>query len=273
MATATLRPGAPYFPPEPGKKPAAVLAVLVHLVFLGILVFGLRWSSKVPEAVVVELWNQSPSVQPVQPAPPAPPPPQPVQKAEPPPPPPKVEPKPAPEPEPPRVVNRKPDIAVEKEKKLPVKKELPKPPPKEEKALKPPPKEEKPLKFDQTQSIKDQLARELQSTAKPAEKPAVSAPAPSAAPVADAGYMSKLAAAIRGRIVLPDNLVGNPEAVFEVIQLPTREVLSVRLLKSSGNKNLDDAWERAIRGASPLPPPDRPGQFSRELKLTFRPKD
>jgi len=262
MATATLHPGAPYFPPEPGKKPAAVLAVLVHLVFLGILVFGLRWSSKAPEAVVVELWNQSPSVQPAPPAPP--PPPQPVQKAEPPPPPPKVEPKPAPkpEPEPPRVLNRKPDIAVEKEKKLPVKKEPPKPPP----------KEEKPLKFDQTQAIRDQLQRELQ-TAKPAAEKPVSTPAPQPAASPDAKYMGKVAAAIRSRIVLPDNLVGNPEAVFEVIQLPTREVLSVRLLKSSGNKALDDAWERAILKASPLPPPDRPGDFSRELKLIFRPKD
>jgi colicin import membrane protein len=124
------------------------------------------------------------------------------------------------------------------------------------------------------QAMRDEAARELQ-TAKPAPKPPVSAPPPAGAPIADPSYGNKVAAAIRSKIVLPDNLVGNPEAVFEVIQLPTREVLpgSVRLRKSSGNKALDEAWERAIYNASPLPPPDRPGQFQRELILTFRPKD
>ena len=78
---------------------------------------------------------------------------------------------------------------------------------------------------------------------------------------------------VRGNIVLPPDLAGNPEAVFLVAQLPTGEVLSTKLARSSGHKGYDDAVERAILKSSPLPRPERPEIFSRELKLTFRPKD
>lgn len=74
-------------------------------------------------------------------------------------------------------------------------------------------------------------------------------------------------------IVLPLDIKDNPEAIFDVVQLPTGEVLSVRLRKSSGNKTYDDAVERAILKSSPLPRPDRPEQFSRVLQLNFRPHE
>jgi len=61
--------------------------------------------------------------------------------------------------------------------------------------------------------------------------------------------------------------------IFDVVQLPTGEVLSARLRKSSGNKAYDDAVERAILKSSPLPRPDRPDQFRRELQLKFRPQE
>ena len=66
---------------------------------------------------------------------------------------------------------------------------------------------------------------------------------------------------------------GNPDAVFLVVQLPTGEVLSTRLAKSSGHRGYDEAVERAILKSSPLPRPDKADQFERELRLTFRPKD
>jgi colicin import membrane protein len=50
-------------------------------------------------------------------------------------------------------------------------------------------------------------------------------------------------------------------------------VFSARLRKSSGNKDYDDAVERAILKSSPLPKPDRPDQFQRELTLKFRPRE
>ena len=256
MTTASIQPGAMNgalggFPPDPGTKPAAVLAVLVHVAFFSILVFGLRWNTKAPDAVVVEIWS-TPAVEPRVEPPPAP-------KIEP-----KVEPKPLPKVEPkvePRAV-RKPDIAVEKEKPKPVKKEEPKPEPK--------------FKMDQSKAINDELQRELQKVSADREKAAKAAPPPPAGgPVIDAGYANRIRQRIKSNIVVPPDMIGNPEAVFEVIQLPTGDILqsAVRLRKSSGNKGYDDAVERAILKSSPLPRPDRPDQFQRQLELKFRPQD
>ena len=78
---------------------------------------------------------------------------------------------------------------------------------------------------------------------------------------------------MRSQWILPPDLQGNPEAVFDVVQLPTGEVLSVRIARSSGNRAYDAAVERAILKSSPLPLPASRELFSRELKLTFRPQD
>ena len=86
-----------------------------------------------------------------------------------------------------------------------------------------------------------------------------------------ADYISKIQGKIRGNIVLPRGIQGNPEAIFEVAQLPTGEVLSVKLKKSSGVKALDEAAERAILKSSPLPKPDNPALFARVLELKYSP--
>ena len=78
---------------------------------------------------------------------------------------------------------------------------------------------------------------------------------------------------MRGNWILPQDLQGNPEAIFLVTQLPTGEVLLIKLLKSSGNPAYDAAVERAILKSSPLPLPSDQALFDRELKLTFRPRD
>lgn len=85
------------------------------------------------------------------------------------------------------------------------------------------------------------------------------------------GYANKIRGKIRGNIVLPPTLQGNPEAQFEVNQLPTGEVLSVKLKRSSGNPALDSAIERAILKSSPLPKPDDPAQFQRTLEIKYKP--
>lgn len=249
---------------EPGQKPAAVLAVIVHLALFAFLVFGLRWSSKPPGAVVVELWA-APVVAEAQPA--------------------RVEPKPEPRPEPkpvarvePRVTPppkpvaaKKPDIAVEKEKK-PVRKEEPKPVRKEEpKQVR---KEEPKLQIDARTRMQEQLARETQSLAQDRQKREVAQPAPPAgATTIDAGYANRIKNKIKGNIVLPGEISGNPEAIFDVIQLPTGEVLSVKLRRSSGYRSYDDAVERAILKSSPLPRPDSAAQTPRQLELKFRPQE
>ena len=86
-----------------------------------------------------------------------------------------------------------------------------------------------------------------------------------------ADYAAKIRGKVRGNIVLPPSIQGNPEAVFEVSQLPSGEVLDVRLKRSSGNPALDSAIERAIRKSSPLPKPDDPALFQRTLEIRYRP--
>jgi colicin import membrane protein len=251
---------------EPGLARSIAFAFSVHIVLLAALVFGVRWQSHLPETVVVELWE----------APPAPP----VQEVEPPKPAPEP-PKPAPEPprtaaEPePRVPA--PDIAVTAPKELKLKPETTlKPKPKPKPAAKPKPEPDTArVKAETQQRLREELARE-QATIKAEREEAEmrellarSASATRSKALAD--YEAKIRGKVRGNIVLPPDLEGNPEAIFAVVQLPTGEVLSVKLLKSSGHKGYDDAVERAILKSSPLPKPEQADVFARELRLTFRP--
>jgi colicin import membrane protein len=240
---------------EPGGPASAALAVLVHVLLLFVLVVGVRWQASRPEAVVVELWDTPPAMeQEPAPAPKAAPPPEPKPE-------PKIEPKPEPKVEP---KPAKPDIAVAREKK---------PPPKKEPKKKEEPKEEPSLKFDPTERIREQLAREMEALKQPRERAEAARPAPPAAPVIDAGYAEKIRVRIKPNIVVPADIKGNPEAIFDVAQLPTGEVFRVQLRKSSGHAAYDEAVERAIWKSSPLPRPDRSEQFLRELQLKFRPQE
>jgi colicin import membrane protein len=105
---------------EPGLAQSVALAAAVHVLLALVLLFGVRWQSRPPEAVAVELWT--------------PPPPPVVEKVEPPKPQPRVEPTPPPKPEP---VIEKPEIVEKaapkpKPKPEPLKKVEPKPEPKPE---------------------------------------------------------------------------------------------------------------------------------------------
>lgn len=88
----------------------------------------------------------------------------------------------------------------------------------------------------------------------------------------EADYMALIQARIKARINYPDRAPGNPEAVVAVTQLPTGEVTKVRLIKASGVAAWDDAVQRAIWAASPLPK-KKDGTVSRDLELRFRPKE
>ena len=125
--------------------------------------------------------------------------------------------------------------------------------------------------LDQQKAVQDQRARAEAEANQIAQLKAEQASA--ARNRGLAGYISKISGKIRGNIVLPAAIRGNPEAVFEVTQLPSGEVINVKLRKSSGNKPLDDAIERAILKSSPLPKPDQPDLFQRVLELKYRPLD
>jgi colicin import membrane protein len=254
---------------EPGQMASALLSGAVHLLLLAVLVFGVRWQNRPPEAVQVELW--------------APPPPAPVVEAPKPEAAPKVEPAPPPKPEP---VIPKPEIV---EQKAPPPK--PKPPPKAEpkpEPVKPKPAPKPVAKVEQKPpppkpvarpeplkprvDFREELLREQASLQINRDRDNLNNLAREASAKSLAGWMDKVRAKIRGNIVLPD-VKGNPEAIFDVVQLPSGEVLTVKLRKSSGHRAYDEAVERAIHKSSPLPKPDRPDQFRRDLELRFRPLD
>lgn len=261
---------------EPGKFASAVLAVLVHLALFALLFFGVQWRSAEAPAVEVELWNSLP---PMHPAPPPvveppvkpetveePPPPEPVkeQAVEEPKPVPKVEPKPVP----------KPDIALKQEKLKQEKLE------KEHQEQLKAEKIKKEQAADRAQEKKDraeQLRKEQQmiqaQREAAAEESRLDAQRATAQSRAIDEYVGRIKSKIRSNIVSPDSVLGNPEAVFEVVQLPSGDILSAKLLKSSGNPAWDAAVERGILKSSPLPKPPEPRLFSRNLRLSWKVKD
>ncbi len=243
---------APIRPPSnpAGKRISIALAVAVHLLLAAFLFYGVNWQTKAPEAVEVELVRAAPDPAPVPVAvPPAPTP-------EPPPPAPAPEPKPAPPPP-------KPEIAIKE-------KEKPKPPPKPVPA--PTPRVD-PFQ-EQLKREAEQLTQRKQAETAAQELAQVKAgQAAAARNKAIADYLGRIRGKIRGNIVLPPEIKGNPEAIFEVTQLPSGEVISVRLKKSSGNAALDAAVERAILKSSPLPKPEQSDVFDRLLNIPYRPRE
>ena len=98
--------------------------------------------------------------------------------------------------------------------------------------------------------------------------------AKSTAPKADAGYVAAITAAIKSNTAYGGSttMPGNPKAVFKVEQLPTGEIMSVRLVKSSGVPEFDRAVENGIKKASPLPK-KKDGTVERTLDVNFSMKD
>jgi colicin import membrane protein len=231
---------------EPALLRSFMLAAAMHAGLIALMVLGVHFQSHPPATVEVELWDTSP------------PPPQvelkPVVKPEPPPPPPKVEPqKPV----------AKPDIAVQKK---------PEPKPK----AKPEPKRDR----DFEKRMREQLAMEQRAVAVQDEqrrerelKDLIAKREADARSRALAAWTDKIRSKIRGNIILPRDIPGNPEAVFDVALLVTGEVLSVKQTRSSGYPVYDEAVYRAILKSSPLPKPDNPALFERRLELRFHPRD
>ena len=259
-------------PEEPGKKYALAFTVLVHVLLLAFLFLGVQWKRSKPEVYEVELW--SPTPRPAQIVQPPPPPPEPEVKPQP-----KPEPKPVPKVEPPPV--KKPEIVVKEEKKKP---EPPKPEPKKPEPPKPEPKKPEPPKPEaKPKPDFDKMLAQETAQLKSSAKSAATAQQMANAAAAEAeqrassnkrgkaDYANKIRGKIRGNIILPPSIQGNPEAVFMVEQLPTGEVLSVKLKRSSGNGVLDRAIETAILKSSPLPKPDDPSLFERTLEIKYRP--
>jgi colicin import membrane protein len=238
---------------EPGRFAAGTLALLVHAVFFGLLVFTVNWQSHAPQPIAVELWSNLPPL------------PQPrIQPAQ------RPEPKPEPvaekaEPPKPKVEPVKPEIAL-KDKKADKRREEKKHKAEQEK-LKQLALKESQEKAAEVRRQEEQMAlmRDMQAREAAAQTRQVN------------DFKARINAKIRrylnNQACLPLN---NPKAAYDVTLMPTGQLLlDPKLVKSSGSTQCDAAIERAIRRAEPLPLPPDTALFSqfRELHLEFRPND
>lgn len=294
--------GAPYrVPPEPSRLPAFLLAVAVHAVLLGFLYFGVSWQSSEPVAVEAEVWDMSvqAAAAPELPPPPAP---EPEPEPEPAPPPRPVEPPPVERPTP-----VAPDIKLQREKERKEKeqrelaekreleqkrKELAEQKKKEEaerekkELAKKEAERKKAQQLAAAKAAKEKAAREKAEAARldkirqedlkrmAGAMGSTGSAAKSTAPRADAGYVAAITAAIKSNTAYGGSttMPGNPKAIFKVEQLPTGEIMSVRLVKSSGVPEFDRAVENGIKKASPLPK-KKDGTVERVLDVNFSMKD
>jgi colicin import membrane protein len=248
------------------------LSLLVHVVFLGILIFSFNWKAVQPANIAqVELWDSIPVVQE-----------KPVVKPEPPKPEPRPEPRPEPKPEP-KPEPPKPESVPEPKAVIQVKKEPEKPKPvekpKEKPKEKPPEKKvEKKPEPDPLAELKKQMLEE-QMELRPQPAPAAPSPSP-AESAAMQGEVDKYISAISRKIRQNVNRqvcgTGKPELELEISLMPTGEVIGTpRLLKGSGLSACDDAVVRAVLQSQPLPVPTEANLFARfrDLRLKFRPND
>jgi colicin import membrane protein len=236
-----------FAPPRPqGTGPALSWALLAHLLLLGALAWGVSWKREATVASVeAELWSSLPqqAAPKLQEAPP-PPQSQPTVKVEPPP-------------------TKAPDIAIEKQKpKPPPKVETqpePKPDPKPEvkPTVQPEPKvnkvaEERKLaeqREAERQKNLDRMAGLAGGTAAPGTQGTA---AQSSGP--SSGYAGLIKGRVRPNLVFTGTDSGNPMVSIEVRLAPDGTVLGrPRVLKSSGNKEWDEAVVRAFEKTEVLP--------------------
>jgi colicin import membrane protein len=255
----------PYSVPRAGGSGRAIaLAVIVHALLATLLFFGVRWQSSPPAVLQAELWSATPQT--------AAPPPRAI------PPPPKVvapvpETRVAPEPPPPKadIVERAP-VKAEPPKKPPVKVEAPKPQPKPQ--PQPVAKVEPPKKPEPTKAAKpaveappSDLANLLASANGPTTS--VGRDQQTSGPRGSDTYIARLVTAIRSQMRYPASASGNPVVTMRIEQLPNGEVVNVTVTKPSGVQAFDEAVERAIRAASPLPRDEHGKVPERSLNLNY----
>jgi colicin import membrane protein len=305
MSTLSLQGADPLRPRPPGGMGrGALLALGVHALLVVALAVAVNWRSQTPQTFSAELWSATPQVAapravestpvPAPPPPPPPPPPAPTPRVATPAPPPTVDPQIAIDKA--RQEKEKADRQrAEREKaardKL-AKAELEKA--EREKAererqaaarakadaqakaqAEAKAKREQQEKLEQ-QAEEQRLAKQREDNLKRmmGQAGATGAPGSTGTALRDAApsasYAGKLIARIKPNILLTETISGNPAADVEVRASPTGTILARRLVKSSGNKDWDDAVLRAIDRTADLPR-DTDGRVPPVLVITFTP--
>ncbi len=237
------------------KAISSALALVIHGLFLALLIFNINWKKPEPAAMVAELWSNLPSPKSEVPPPPPPPP-----KVEPEPPQPKAEVKPAPKVEPKPEPKAEIDLREKKEKERKAKEEFAEKKKQQEKELAEKNRREEQDKQAKAAAESKRLAQEQADALK---KLAAQQAAAQASEIDK--YRQAISARIKRFLVEPPNIQGNPVTELDIVMLPGGEVLDVRTKKASGQSAWDNACERAIRRAQPLPVPTSP-----ELMKVFR---
>ena len=295
MSAATMSLGGtdPLRPvPPAGMGRGALLALAVHALLVVALAVSVSWRSQTPQTFSAELWASTPQVAapraeqstPVAPpAPPPPPPPAPAPRTAPPPPTPDAQ------------------IALEKAQREKAEKA---------KAEREKAERDKQARAEREKAEREKAERERQAAAKAkteaqakreaqeqreqqaeeqrlakqrednlkrmlGQAGATGAPGSTGTALKDAApsasYAGKLIARIKPNILLTEPVSGNPAADVEVRASPTGTILSRRLVKSSGNKDWDEAVLRAIDRTAELPR-DTDGRVPPVLVITFTPQ-
>ncbi|WP_297574854.1 cell envelope integrity protein TolA [uncultured Deefgea sp.] len=299
-----MKPNQSNYPSE-HQGLALVLAIAMHLLLLGLLLFSVQWKTKQPDPVVVELWGAPPPA-PVR---------QPVVEAKPER---KVVAKVEPQIDPIKV----PDVVTEKIQAKPTAKPTPTPTPT--------------VKPTATPSAKPTAKPTPVATAKPsvAPPPAKASVAPKKAEVKKAevkkpkselesalgfdnllgadtqskpnpnakaggkvggtgdtvgatggagkgkgsgvgeGYARGVGQDIKQKIVYtPSNQ--NPRVTYKIHLLPSGEIRQIELIKASGDPKWDEAVKRAIQLYAPFPKPPAGATFNdyRDIRWEFSPKE
>lgn len=241
---------------EPYRLSAGLLALTVHALFFAVLVLGVRWQSQHADSYSVELWESlpvqelvvEPALQPAEALP---------QEAAPP-----REVTPPREAAPPaaKPAQQKADIEFKDKKVV--------------KDSKPPQPSAKELR--QRKLLEEQRMLEAYAEKRRDEEQARVRAEVQRATAAEMGrYQDMIRSKIRHNIVMPPDVKPGISVEFKVVLLPDGSVLDAVRLKNSGNPAYDEATERAIYKAQPLPIPTDPllKQRFRELRLTIRPED
>jgi colicin import membrane protein len=239
--------------PEPYRFSAGLLALTVHLAFFAVLYFGVHWQSRTPESFVVEMWDNLPDTEAV------------PEQA--PPPTAKMEPKPPSRVVAPALPPVKADIEVrDKNKKADAKEKLSK----KDKA-KAEARQEAERKELEAYEMRN---RKLDQQRVQAEQERVRAEVSVAMQVQVERYQDLIRNKIRRKMKMVADVPASAEAIFKVTLLPDGTLVDDPVLvKSSGFPAYDNAAERAILAAEPLPVPTDLSlqKLFRELKLSIKP--
>ncbi|WP_434631462.1 TonB family protein [Chromobacterium sp. CV08] len=290
--------------PSSSPRPWTFIAsALFHAAVIGLLLWGGLQTTPPPSPapLALELWTTAPPpppavTAPVAPAPAPEPAPEPKPVVETPPadvnlgkkdaPKPrqeKPEPKPAAEPEPKKPRHEPKPAEAEKKPHEKAKPAAKAPEKKEAKTQTPPPAKPGHKTAKAYNNEADDLLSSLDSTRSSGKPNARSDQAGSKHGVAggavngsgvNAGWIDLVKAKVTPLVQVPPGIAGNPAAVLRVTLLPTLEVKTVQLVKSSGVPAYDDAVQRAVWEAKTFPRLPAGANFNdgyRSFTLTFRP--